>query len=364
MGNVRTFISITGHWIGQTLCVALWGFALCSQAHSQQSPVVPPALSGGDNGANTPVAETTPDQQSTGTISGTIEDQSGAVSVGIAVVLFREGQFSGQKTLTGSNGEYSFSHVVPGPFTLKVAATGFNTQEVSGELHPGEFYIVPLIVLAVSGGETEVRVGGSQVEVAEQQVKIEETQRVFGFIPNFYVTYEPDPEPLIARQKFKLAWRSVIDPVTMLGAAALAGFEQASDDYSGYGQGMEGYGKRFGSSYADIVAGTFIGSAILPSILKQDPRYFYQGTGSKKSRIVHALANSVICKGDNKRWQVNYSSIIGSFATGGVSYLYYPKSERTGGLLVQNSLLRLAESSFTGIVEEFIVRRFTTHGNR
>ena len=101
--------------------------------------------------------------------------------------------------------------------------------------------------------------------------------------------------------------------------------------------------KRYGAGYADIVTGTFIGSAILPSLLKQDPRYFYKGTGSTRSRILYAIANSVICKGDNGRWQANYSSILGSLAAGGISNLYYPAQDRNGaGLTFENALSALA----------------------
>src|SRR5262249_45580138 len=160
--------------------------------------------------------------------------------------------------------------------------------------------------------------------------------------------------PLNAHQKFVLAWKSTIHPTTIAGAAFLAGLEQSSDDFPGYGQGLQGYSKRFGSAYADIFAGTFIGSAIYPSLFKQDPRYIYKGTGSTPSRIAYALANSVICKGDNKRWQMNYSSILGSFTTGGLSYLYYPASDHHGSaLLLQTTVFRFAESSFTGIFQEF-----------
>ena len=111
--------------------------------------------------------------------------------------------------------------------------------------------------------------------------------------------------------------------------AALAGIEQAQNHFSGYGQGAEGYGKRFGAGYADTVAGTFIGGAILPSLLKQDPRYFYKGTGSKPSRFRMRIANALICKGDNGRWQTNYSNILGSLAAGGISNLYYPSKIAT-----------------------------------
>ncbi len=183
---------------------------------------------------------------------------------------------------------------------------------------------MPEIMLSVATAVTEVRVELTQIEVAQEEIKEQEKQRVFGFIPNFYVTYVPDPAPLIAKQKFELAFRSVIDPFTFVAVGFLAGLQQASDEFGAYGQGAEGYAKRYGAAYGNVVTSTFIGSAILPTIFKQDPRYFYRGTGSKKSRLGYALANAVICKGDNKKWQPNYSEIIGAFATGAISYTYYP----------------------------------------
>jgi len=351
---------VSGAELCLTLCVLLCGLLLPSQAQEQRSSPTQPGQSnaGKASGTNVPAQMA---NQAPGTVTGTVEDQSGAVSVGVTVHLTQKGQSAVPDAVTGDNGQFSFTHIAPGPFHLKITAPGFTGHEIDGELQPGQFYITPLIVLAVAGGETEVRVSLTPVEIAEQQIKEEEKQRVLGFIPNFYVIYEPDPVPLNARQKFKLAWRSSTDPVTFIGVGVLAGFEQASDDFSGYGQGMQGYGKRFGAAYADVFGGTFIGSAILPSLLKQDPRYFYKGTGSVKSRIGYALANAVICKGDNKRWQPNYSSILGSFAVGGISYLYYPSSDRSAGLLVQNSMLRLGESALAGVVQEFVVRRLTAH---
>ena len=330
----------------------------CGSAQAQQPGTAEPATPVANSSDSNSVASQSSSEQATATISGTVEDQSGAVNVGAKIQLSRDGQTATQETESGTNGEFTFTQLAAGPFHLTITSAGFVTQDFSGELQAGQFFIVPLINLTVSGGSTEVRVGGSAVEVAEQQIKIEETQRVFGFIPNFYVSYDPDPVPLNARQKFELAWKSTTDPVAIAGTAFLAGLEQASDDYSGYGQGMQGYGKRFGAAYADVFSGTFIGSAILPSLFKQDPRYFYRGTGTTGSRIGYALANAVICKGDNQRWQPNYSLILGSFASAGLSYAYYPQSDRTVGLFVQNSLLKLAESSLAGIMQEFVVRRF------
>ncbi len=255
-------------------------------------------------------------EQPLGFISGTILDQTGAVAIGAHARLTRIGQSPSQEFVSGDNGQFSFSDVPPGPFHLTVTAPGFTSQVFSGELSSGQVYLVPPIVLAIARAETEVNVGVPTVEVAEAQIKQQEKQRVLAIIPNFYVSYVPDAAPLNAKQKFELAWKVAVDPVTSLGVGAVAGFEQAGDALGGYGQGAKGYGKRYGAVHGNALAAIFIGNAIMPSLLKQDPRYFYKGTGTTRSRILYALASSVICKGDNKRWQPNYSSIIGSLAAG------------------------------------------------
>jgi len=214
--------------------------------------------------------------------------------------------------------------------------------------------------LAVSAARTNVEVSLTQTEVAEEQVKIEEKQRVLGIVPNFYVSYIPDAAPLTSKLKFELAARSVVDPVTLLMVGGAAGVEQAQNHFSGYGQGAEGYGKRFGANYADAVIGTFIGSAILPSILKQDPRYFYKGTGSTSSRFLYAIANAFICKGDNRRWQPNYSNMVGSLAAGAMSNLYYPKQNRNGwGLTFENAAIGLGAGALSNVLQEFVLKKLT-----
>jgi hypothetical protein len=315
-------------------------------------------------GAQVPGAsagERQPDQQFSGTISGTVIVQTGALAVGAQVQLKREDQTPKQEALTGDNGQFSFGNLPPGPFHLTVTSPGFESHEVSGDLRPGEAYIVPQIMLSVATAVTEVQVQMTQIEVAEEQVKEQEKQRVLGIIPNFYASYVPDAAPLAPKQKFQLAWRSTIDPFTFVAVGALAGIQQAADQFGEYGQGAVGYASRYGAAYANVFVGTFIGGAILPSLLKQDPRYFYKGTGSTGSRILYALGNAVIAKGDNKKWQPNYSGIIGSFATGGISFLYHPESDRGGGLLVENAMLRLAGSAVAGVFQEFVVRKLTPH---
>lgn len=182
-------------------------------------------------------------------------------------------------------------------------------------------------------------------------------------MPNFYVVYGPDAVPLTAKLKFKLALRTSIDPVIIAGVAVYAGMEQAGGTPK-YVQGMRGYGQRFGSTAADGFSDILIGGAILPSLLRQDPRYFYQGTGSKKSRVLHALSNPFICKGDNGRWQPNYSSMGGDLGSSALSDLYYPSSNRGPRLIFGNFLINTSERLVSSLLQEFVLARFTSRGKQ
>jgi len=201
----------------------------------------------------------------------------------------------------------------PGPFSSRLRRRASRRR---GLLDPAfrENLLVSPITLVIATAATEVQVSLTPTEVAEAEIKDEEKQRVLGVIPNFYVTYNSAAAPLHPKQKFELAWKATVDPINFGLTGAIAGIEQAANSYSGYGQGAQGYAKRYGASYADSAIGTFIGSAILPSLFKQDPRYFYKGTGSRRSRFLYAIAQTVVCKGDNGRRQANYSALLGSLA--------------------------------------------------
>jgi hypothetical protein len=344
--------------MGQTAQVA----ATASGEHSweDQSLENQAGTSGATSGTTT--GATSAGESVPGNISGTVLDQSGAVLTGAHVKLTGDGRNRSlnQEVPSGNNGQFEFSNVAPGAFELVITAPGFATKTSAGTVHSGESVIVPQIALAVASNLTEVEVGLSQTEVAAEQIKVEEKQRVLGMIPNFYVTYDPHAVPLTSKQKFQLASRTVVDPVTFLFVGGAAGVEQAENHFAGYGQGAQGYAKRFAAGYADTVIGTYIGAAILPSILKQDPRYFYKGTGTMRARFFYAIANSLICKGDNGKWQPNYSNVLGSLAAGGISNLYYPEQDRDGAeLTIENATIGIGATAISNLFQEFILRKFT-----
>jgi hypothetical protein len=259
-------------------------------------------------------------------------------------------------------GFFNFTGLERGTFRVTITSEGFAAW-VSPEivLASEQNYEVPRIALQIASANTTVKAVFSRPDLAEEQMKVEEKQRVIGIFPNFYTSYVWDAEPLTSKQKFRLALKMSVDPVTFLGAGAIAGIEQWQNDFKGYGQGSAGYAKRFGASYADGFIGVMIGGAILPSILHQDPRYFYKGTGSIRSRALYAISTVVICKGDNGRWQPNYSNVFGNLAAAGISNIYYPSSDRNGaGLTIGNALIGTAAGAVSALLQEFLLKKMST----
>ena len=155
--------------------------------------------------------------------------------------------------------------MAPGAFRLTVSSEGFEAQTVSGVLSPGEVHVVPEISLPLAAVVTEVQVGLSRTELAEEQVKQKRSSACCTSFPISMSATIPSALPLTSKQKFQLAWKTTIDPVTFGLTAGIAGIQQAQNHFSGYGQGAQGYAKRYGAAYGDFVSGTFVGSAILPS---------------------------------------------------------------------------------------------------
>ncbi len=153
--------------------------------------------------------------------------------------------------------------------------------------------------------------------------------RLFFTLPNF-LTLENAGQvpPLTSKQKFAVVVRGSFDYVQVPWYAFLSGISQAENSEPGYGQGWEGYGKRFGSAFTDGTIENFMTGAILPSLLHQDPRYFQSGKGSFGHRTLYAMSRNLITRGDSGKNEFNYSEVVGGALSAAIStYSYHPKGQ-------------------------------------
>lgn len=331
--------------------------ALFAQARPQSALNTPAVSFSGDELEAAP-QQGRPAQPEPGAILGTVSDVNDAPVAGAAVELQGPESTNLRTATTDASGFFEIEDVPAGiPLRLAIVAQGFARWQSSDfTLTPGQHKIVDAEKLRVEEMNTTITVTPeTSEEIAIQEVKVEEKQRGFGVIPNFFEAYGHQTAPLTAKLKFDLALRASRDPFTAVGIAVVAGARQGAGSPN-YVLGAKGYGERFGATYADQVTSVMIGGAILPSILHQDPRYFYQGTGSKWSRGFHALSSLVVAKGDNGHWQPNYSSVGGDLASAGISNLYYPKSNRGANLVLTNFAVNSAVHAVVRLLQEFAFR--------
>ena len=297
---------------------------------------------------------------SSASISGTIIDTAQDVVQGARVTL-RGPAAEQRSTISGPGGDFSFTGLPPGTYTLTVAGASmstFRSQPIA--LQPGEVKLVPPVTLSIAGTTTSVTVNGDKEEIAEEQVQIAEQQRVLGVIPNFYSSYDWNAPPMMAKQKFKLSVRSLIDPVTFLEVAGIAGAEQYQGVFPAYGCCLAGYGKRYGAAFANHFAGDMLGRAVYPAIFRQDPRYFYKGTGSFGSRALYAASQAVVARSDSGHIMPNYSQIFGNLSAGALSNLYYPEEDRGAKLVFLNGLAETGANAVGNLIREFILKDLTS----
>ncbi|MGH9325361.1 MAG: carboxypeptidase-like regulatory domain-containing protein [Terriglobia bacterium] len=296
-----------------------------------------------------------------GSLVGTVVDVNGAGIPGAQVTLTNRIALQQYTVISGENGEFNFTTVPPGSYFITIKAKGFGPYtSTKFIISARQVYKVPTVRLPVAMQKQVVVVRPTSV-IAQMQMKAEEKQRVLGIVPNFYTSYVWNAAPLDTKQKFSLATRDIFDPVSLIGVAASAGIEQANNSFAGYGQGAAGYGRRFGAALGDVLIGGFVSAAVFPSIFHQDPRYFYQGSGSFKSRLVHALSYAVIARSDTGRTMPDYSDLLGDLTAGAISNLYYPPANRGAGLLFTNFGTGIAARAADNVVIEFLSKRFTTH---
>jgi len=299
--------------------------------------------------------------QETGAIQGKAIDTTGAPILGAVVTVQAPGGNS-QMTVTDSQGPFQISSLPSGNYNVKISASGLADWSTSSVPASAPSQLKPLLaILHVAPNVTSVTVGVSPEEVAQEQVHQEEQQRVLAVLPNYYVTYEENPAPLLPKQKLHLGLKLLFDPATIAGVGITAGIQQQRHSYWQYGQGSAGYAKRFGAEYATAADSVLITSVIANSVLHQDPRYFYSGKGSTAQRAWYAIKSAFRAKGDNGKWQPPYSGMIGSMAAAEVSQTYHPDSRTQYSLLGRALMFRFAGLVVLNLSQELFLKKLTTH---
>jgi hypothetical protein len=177
---------------------------------------------------------------------------------------------------------------------------------------------------------TANRTKANQTGNQQNQAKGTSKDRLFFLLPNS-LTLESavNVPPLTAGQKIKTTLRDTLDPVQFAWYGAQAGLSQARDTDASYGQGAEGFGKRYGVRFADGTIENVFTRAIFPALLRQDPRYYQLGKGGFWHRAGYAVSRIFVTRSDSGSTQFNYSEILGSATAAGISaFTYHPSSSR------------------------------------
>jgi hypothetical protein len=209
-----------------------------------------------------------------------------------------------------------------------------------------------------SGSQTSAAPAGepaqeSERKKAQEQLDKQLHQRVFGVMATFNTTRNRDALPLSTGQKYELFFKSASDPWPFALTFVGAGIDQAQNSFPEYGQGVEGFAKRWGAGYTDYFTGNLLGNAVLASMLKEDPRYFQKGTGSFASRFLWAAGGTVWCKRDSGSWGPNYANVMGNLMGAALSNLYYPAPDRTVGETLERGFTVTAQAIIGSEVIEF-----------
>jgi len=156
--------------------------------------------------------------------------------------------------------------------------------------------------------------------------------RILYTLPNYLTVENADHAPkLTVGEKYKLVAKDTFDWIEYPYVGAIAAIGQAQNSEPGYGQGWDGYAKRYGATFADTAVASFMTSAVLPSMLKEDPRYYQLGNmrGGFWRRAGYGISRIFVTRTDSGQSQCNYSELAGNLAAAGITNLYHPAADRT-----------------------------------
>jgi hypothetical protein len=202
---------------------------------------------------------------------------------------------------------------------------------------------------------THVQPGQTAKPQTMQEKNGGSNERILWALPNFLSVEEGSyTGPITAGQKFKLVTRSSFDPAEFVWYGLLAGISQAQNSEKEYGQGADGYAKRYGSQFGDGVIESYMVEACFPVVFKQDPRYFRVGQGGFLHRTGHVLERLVVTRGDNGKSQFNISEIAGAGAAAAISiYSYHPSDEKNFSNVASTWGTQIAYDALEMMFKEF-----------
>jgi hypothetical protein len=346
-------------WIYRTASILILSSAWCAATAAAQSSTQAAHLPDAPE-PQAAVQENLAPAAGTATIGGTVLDPNGNAVPDAHVRLEQEGSSTAtRETDTTATGGFVFGGIAPGNYRVQVSGTGL-TNYVSGPVvaQADQPTVLPNIVLSVAAASTSVTVLDTEAASIEQE-HIAEQQRVFGVFNNFYSSFDWNAPPMMPRQKFRLAIRTAVDPVSFLITAGIAGAEQYRNVFPSFGGGWEGYGKRYAAAFAGHMSGEMFTRAIYPSIFHQDPRYFVMEKGSGKSRAWHAVSSTFVTRTDTGGHRFNYSEVLGDFSAGALAVAYYPPDERGVHVFLINGFGDIAGDAIDNLFREFVFNKVT-----
>jgi hypothetical protein len=191
------------------------------------------------------------------------------------------------------------------------------------------------------------------VRAQENNQPATEDKRILWIFTNHRTTDDSEKlSKLTPGGKFAIAWADATDRAIFTQTAFLAGISQASNSNPSFGQGMEGYAKRYGTTYADFAIENMMTEGVFPTLLHQDPRYFRRGEGTTRSRLAYAMSRLFFTRSDSGSNQINYSEIFGAATSVAISNAYYPDG-RTVGKNIGKYTEQLAFDAASNVLKEF-----------
>ncbi len=193
-----------------------------------------------------------------------------------------------------------------------------------------------------------------QTTPAPKDAEKSKDDRMFYVMPN-YLTVDNQSKvvPLTWKQKFAITAKGSFDPYEFVIVGVVAGIRQADDAYPAFGQGMSGYGQRYGTAFADQVDGNIMVGGVFPSILKTDPRYFRLGKGGTGHRFVYAFSRVLVTRKDSGGSMFNIPEFAGNATAIAISTVYYPAADRSFWNSVNSWGVQMGIDAFGNELKEF-----------